>query len=99
MLCTNSSGQSVQLLITRPVFPIRPGDRSCAPLRKRSSRSAQGGIEGPTGEDRLQRGEERLALLAQRRQIAAQACEGVRAGFAAEAAGDLRIAGCVASVQ
>jgi transposase IS66 family protein len=34
------------------------------------SRSAQGRVERPTGEDGLQRGEERLALLPQRRQIA-----------------------------
>ena len=51
--------------------------------------SAQGGIERATGEDGLQGGQERLALLAKGRQVASEPGEGVRAGIAAEAAGDL----------
>src|SRR5258708_27939745 len=64
---------------------------SAEPPRIDGSRSAQGRIEWRTGEDGLQRGQQRLALLAQGRQIAAQACEGVRARVAAEAARHLLV--------
>src|SRR5258707_1312042 len=64
---------------------------SVANITDQGSRSAPGGIERTTGEDRLQRGEQRLALLAKRREIAAQAGECVRARIAAEAARDLLV--------
>jgi len=55
--------------------------------KARRSRSAQGGIERPTGEDGLQRSEQQVALLAKGCQIAAQARECGSTGIAAEAAG------------
>ncbi len=49
-------------------------------------RSGEGGIERLAGKDGLQGGQQRLALLAQGREVAAQAGERLGAGIAAEAA-------------
>src|SRR5690348_2005957 len=68
---------------------MRPALVSAAVVLARlCSRSDEGRIEGLAGEDRLEGGQERLALLAQRREIPAQARERISSCLAAEAARD-----------
>ncbi len=78
-----------ELEVNASAVPMREPDGrivgTMSVLRDRS-KSAQRRIERATGEDGLQGGEERLALLAQGRQIPAEPRERLRAGIAAEAA-------------
>src|SRR5712691_13339628 len=58
------------------------------PRRLQRSRSGERRVERLAGEDGLQGGQQRLALVAQGRQVASEARERRATGIAAEAAGD-----------
>jgi hypothetical protein len=59
-----------------------------SPATVRGPSSGEGRREGLAGEDGLEGGEQRLALLAQRRQVASEAGERIGSRVAAEAARD-----------